>query len=262
MYQSTYNNEDTEAAKLLGRESSEKTVGHGVNFARAKDCFECSVYCRIAAGEGSVLILVMILFLQLFSPLRIAVMNSVHLEDCFSFNQGGMPWDTHFQNTLFVVLVWQAIVNDTERSISGFEFASGLQNLPSKWVVWLGLLLTPVVNSMTGVAATFILLDPEIKIVEAAINSFALLFLNRLDDDFGALDDVFQIALSPEEGMDPEEEDEQVAERYLESFGPWNDPYQSHNKLENLGHHFVTYATRVIWFFSVALPFVFMMCAF
>ena len=64
---------------------------------------------------------------------------------------------------------------------------------------------------MTGIAASFLLLDPEIKLVDAAINSFALLFINRLDEDFGKLEDVIYIATKSEEGLDHEEDDEEVA---------------------------------------------------
>jgi hypothetical protein len=253
-----------EAMPLMPKSRHEKHMlysEHGVSFDKAKRCFENSIFCRVACGEGSVFICFIILTLQLFSPFGIMMKNLTNLEICLTVGSDlAMPWDIQFQNLLFVTLVWQAIVNDTERSIAGLQYAIGLKRLPRNWCIWLGFLSTPVVNTMTGLAASFLLLDPEIKMVDAAINSFALLFINRLDEDFGKLEDVVYIASKGEEGLDHEESDEEVAERYLTAYGPWTDEWLEGG--QRFIFIFVTVMCRFMWLASIVVPSTFFFCGF
>jgi len=206
-------------------------------------------------------ICLVILTLQLFSPTKIMLANLENLHVCLTIGSDlAMPWDIQFQNLLFVILVWQAIINDTERSITGLQYAIGLKNLPRYWPIWVGFITTPLVNSMTGVAASFLLLDPEIKLVDAAINSFALLFINRLDEDFGKLEDVVNIASKAEEGLEPEEEDQEVAERYFKEFGPWS--YEWMGGTRKIAFYFITAMCRMMWLLSVIMPSIFLYCGF
>lgn len=234
---------------------------HGVHFDKAKRCFENSIFCRVAVGEGSTFICFVILTLQLFSPTKIMLANLTNLEICLTWGSDlAMPPDIQFQNLLFIILVWQAIVNDTEKSITGLQYAIGLERLPRPWAIWLGFLTTPIVNSMTGIAASFLLLDPEIKLVDAAINSFALLFINRLDEDFGKLEDVIYIATKSEEGLDHEEDDVEVANRYFKEYGPWS--YGWLSGFQKVCFAFITSMCRFMWLLSIILPSVFLYCGF
>lgn len=248
----------------MGPEKPEKHLfyaEHGVHFDKAKRCFENSIFCRVAVGEGSLFICIVILVLQLFSPTKIMLANEKNLEVCLTVGSDlAMPFDIQFQNLLFVILVWQAIVNDTEKSITGLQYAIGLVNLPRPWAIWLGFLTTPIVNTMTGVAASFLLLDPEIKLVDAAINSFALLFINRLDEDFGKLEDVIYIASKSEEGLDHEEDDEEVAQRYMEAYGPWS--YGWLSGMQKVAFVLITVLCRFMWLLSICIPCVFLYCGF
>jgi hypothetical protein len=213
--------------------------------------------------EGSTVICLVILVLQLFSPTMIMLANVDNLRVCLTIGSDlAMPFEVQFQNLLFVILVWQQIVNDTEKSITGLQYAVGLEKLPRPWAIWLGFLTTPIVNSMTGIAASFLLLDPEIKLVDAAINSFALLFINRLDEDFGKLEDVLYIATKMEEGLDHEEDDEEVAKRYLHHFGPWSYEWLTASTCSRVCFGFISSLCRVMWLLSIVMPSIFLYCGF
>lgn len=241
-----------------------------VGFNRAQANFENSVYTKAASGEGSFLIVFIVLFIQIFSPVRIIMVNYEHfVHECATFGST-MEWDKGIQNVFLVALVWQGIVNDIERSICGLEFASGLSSkMPYGWMVHLGILLTPMVNCASGLATAFILCDPEISIVDQCVFSFAMLDINRLDEEIGKLSDVFQIACSPYEGADPEEEDDEVGERYMENFGPWVDPFlkDDHTHLCTSDghthlHRVVQFFKKISWVLSVAMPLVMFLCLF
>lgn len=234
---------------------------HGVAFDKAKRCFEQSIFCRVACAEGSWFICLIIIVLQLYSPLMIALDNIENVDLCLSTgSERALPPKIQFQNLLFIVLVWQAIVNDTEKSITGLQYAVGLERLPNPWAIWLGFLSTPIVNTMTGIAASALLLDPEIKLVDAAINSFALLFINRLDEDFGKLEDVLYIATKPEEGLDHEESDEEVADRLFKQYGPWADTW--FEGFPRCCFQLITALCRFGWLLSIVVPGIFLYCAF
>ena len=182
---------------------------HGVHFDKAKRCFENSIFCRVAVKEGSLFICLVILTLQLFSPTKIMLANLHNLEVCLTWGSDlAMPWDIQFQNLLFVILVWQAIINDTAKSIT----------------------------------------------------AFALLFINRLDEDFGKLEDVLYIATKAEEGLDHEEEDAEGASRYFQEYGPWS--YEWLSGCQKVAFGFITAMCRVMWLLSLVLPSIFLYCGF
>lgn len=244
-----------------GHEKHMFFADHGVAFDKAKRCFEQSIFCRVACGEGSWFICLVIVVLQLYSPFMIAYDNYSNVELCLTTgSEEALPASIQFQNLLFIVLVWQAIINDTEKSMTGLQYAIGLKRLPSPFFIWIGFLLTPIVNTTTGIAASFLLLDPEIKLVDAAINSFALLFINRLDEDFGKLEDVIYIATKPEEGLDHEESDEEVADRLFSHYGPWSDEWIE--GFSSCAFKSITGLCRLGWLLSIVVPCVFFYCGF
>ena len=112
----------------------EKGVDSDERLEYLKSCYESNIFTRIARSrEGSIFQGTLIAFLQLFIPIRIIIDNRENYEQCDLFGDMIMSWDTVIIGTSLIYLLWLTILNDTNKSMRGFEFLIGLPNIPRRW---------------------------------------------------------------------------------------------------------------------------------
>ena len=134
---------------------AEDDINKNDNDARVqylKSCYEGNVYTRIATtNDGALFQGLFISFLQVFVPIRILLDNRQNYESC-DVTDGVMlmNWDTVLIGTALIYLLWITILNDTMKSMRGMDFCLGLEKLPRKWAVYLGMFITPIANCSTG----------------------------------------------------------------------------------------------------------------
>ena len=145
------------------------------------------------------------------------------------------------------------------RSMRSFDYCLGLPNLPRKWAIYLGMLITPVANGLTGLAASCVLLSSEVTVVDVAKDSMALFFINRLDEDFGQLHTMWGVLKRRLHWMDPSETDEddgECADNMLEKYGPWKDIDAT-----SVFHTTTTFIEFVLFVLAFTVPFFYFACA-
>jgi hypothetical protein len=226
-------------------------------WASKKKIFQKNVFTNLAVKEGSSIVAILVLVIQIVVPALIIVENAANI------------WDTQNRgikvpvvSSLLLFLLWCVIISDTRKSADGFDCIGGLKRLPRLYWIQIGLILTVIVNPLSGVAAFFLILRSE-SVQESALNALALFFINRLDEDTSFAGTVFDILRNlctkgvdgtAAAGLEGAEEDEKdAAERYLKLYGPWEYNYHIHK----LGGWFT--CTGVLfefssWGLSLALP--------
>jgi hypothetical protein len=225
-----------------------------------KSCFEKNIYSRVGQSEaGHLFQCTLIAVLQIFIPLRIIIDNLDNYTQCHMFGNMIMAWDTLVVGTALIYLLWLTIINDTMKSMRGFEFNLGLPNLPRKWAIYMGMTITPIANGLTGLAASCVLLSSEVTVVDVAKDSMALFFINRLDEDFGQLHSMWGVLKRRLNWMEPHEEDlddGECADSMLEQFGPWKDIDST-----SLYHTITTMIEFLLFGLAFTVPFFYFACA-
>ena len=160
------------AASSLEDEKLIETDKTNTHMEYLTSCCEANIYNRIAVTyDGHLFKGCLILFLQIFTPYRIIMNNIENVQKCEAFGDLLMPWDTVIVSTCLIYLLWLTILNDTMKSMRGFEYILSITHIPRRYAAIAGMLITPVTNMLTGMAASVVLLSAETTIVDIAKDS-------------------------------------------------------------------------------------------
>lgn len=226
-----------------------------------KSCCEANIYNRIAiTNDGHLFKGCLILFLQIFTPYRIIIDNFENVQQCHAFGDFLMPWDTVIISTCLIYLLWLTILNDTMKSMRGFEYILSMTHIPRRYAAIAGMLITPITNLLTGTAASVVLLSSEITVVDIAKDSMALFFISRLDEDFGGLHSMVAVVKRRFEWMNNEEEidEDNFTEYALNKCGPYD---SSIVKVDSLIEYVILFLEYTFIVCSFIVPFIYFSCA-
>ena len=123
------------------------------------------------------------------------------------------------------------------------------------------MIITPVANCLTGIAASCVLLSSEVTVVDVAKDAMALFFINRLDEDFGSFHTMTGVVKRRLGWMNPKEtneEDEEIAEMMLTDYGPWTDIQQSTSLLFRV---ILACVETILFVSAFVVPFLYFGCA-
>lgn len=224
-------------------------------------CCESNIYSRIAVThQGQLFKGCLILFLQVFIPYRIILDNFQNVQQCQAFGDLLMPWDTVIVSSCLIYLLWLTILNDTTQSMRGFEYILSITHIPRRYAAVAGMLITPVTNLLTGMAASVVLLSSETTIVDVAKDSMALFFISRLDEDFGGLHSMVGVVKRRFGLMDDEDEidEENFTEFALNKFGPYDSTIV---RTDSFIEYVILLLEYVFIIASFIVPFIYFACA-
>lgn len=126
------------------------------HFERVLNLYQKNIYALLAVKEASPLISTFVIAAQICIPLFVIIRNAEILRD-----PPQLDYDVVFVSTILLFLLWQLIVTDTRVSVDGFDLIGGFKNLPRPVFVSIGMLLTEIVNPLSGIAAFFLLLKTD-----------------------------------------------------------------------------------------------------
>mmetsp|Transcript_49258 Transcript_49258/g.96627 ORF Transcript_49258/g.96627 Transcript_49258/m.96627 type:complete len:270 (-) Transcript_49258:278-1087(-) len=241
--------------------SSDFELPPAQSFERCLLLYERNIYGSLAVKEGSLPMAFMVLLSQITIPISILITYYPNVTKFLDGNSRS-DWGVCLVGSVLLSLLWNLILTDTRKSADSFDVVGGCTHLPRPYFVTLGLLLTEIVNPIAGVAAFFLLCKSE-SVEETALNTLAMFFVNRLDEDFAKAKTGVEIWKTmccqcdddSSSGLDwtLQEDDVESAKRYRERYGPW--VYNSH--LNGFVTIFALLTEFSSFILSLALPVVF-----
>jgi len=195
------------------------------SFEKCLILYERNIYESLACKESSPYVATMVFVSQLIIPLFII---SGYSDEMKTFTNGNLrvSWSVSLCGTFLQLMLWSMILTDTRKSTDSFDVTGGFTNLPRPYMIKFGMLFGSAVNSMSGIAAYYLIAKAD-TVEDVALNALAMFFVNRLDEDFARSKtgpEIWYTLCCSDDSSgigELQENDEETAKRRRKRYGPW-----------------------------------------